>query len=64
MSVGIGAPGAVDRVGGMAYVEVPVEVTTTYQDGSQRHFRGIYTLRGDGGSWRIASADIREVVAD
>lgn len=64
LSVGIGGPGAVDAASGVPYVDVPVEVTTTYQDGSQRHFRGIYTMRGDGDGWRIASADIREVVPD
>jgi hypothetical protein len=62
MSVGIGTPGAVDTTTGMPYVEVPVDVTTTYQDGSQRHFRGMYTLRADAGGWRIVAADVREVM--
>lgn len=64
MSVGIGTPGSVDTSTGMPYVEVPVDVTTSYQDGSQRHFRGMYTLRADAGGWRIVAADIREVGAD
>jgi hypothetical protein len=64
MSVGIGTPGAVDTTTGMPYVEVPVEVTTSYEDGSQRHFRGMYTLRADAGGWRIVAADVREVGAD
>jgi hypothetical protein len=62
MSVGVGGAGAVDTTTGVPYVEVPVDVTASYQDGSQRHFRGIYTLRGDAGGWRIVSADIREVM--
>jgi hypothetical protein len=61
MSIGIGTPGRVDTATGVPYVDVPVDVTTTYQDGTQRHFRGIYTLRANGGGWRIVSADIREV---
>lgn len=64
MSVGIGTPGAVDTTTGMPYVDVPVEVTTSYQDGSQRHFRGMYTLRADAGGWRIVAADVREVGPD
>jgi hypothetical protein len=64
MSVGIGTPGAVDASTGMPYVEVPVDITTTYQDGSQRHFRGMYTLRADAIGWRIVAADVREVGAD
>jgi hypothetical protein len=64
MSVGVGGPGAVDTATGVPYVEVPVDVTTTYQDGTQRHFRGIHTLRADNGGWRIVAADIREVGAD
>lgn len=64
MSVAIGGPGAVDTATGTPYIDVPVEVTTTYQDGSRRHFRGIYTLRGEDGGWRIAAADIREILPD
>lgn len=62
MSVGIGTPGAVDTSTGVPYVEVPVDVTTTYGDGSQRHFRGMYTLRAEAAGWRIVAADVREVV--
>lgn len=64
ISVGIGGPGAVDTTTGVPYVEIPVDVTSSYQDGSQRHFRGIYTLRGDVGGWRIVAADVREVTPD
>lgn len=62
-------PGRVDAAAGSRYIEVPVAITTTYRDGSQRKYVGAYTLRRavvDGASeeqraWRIASADIREV---
>lgn len=62
VAAGVGVPGAVDTTTGVPYVEVPVDVTASYQDGSQRHFRGIYTLRADDGGWRIVSADVREVM--
>ena len=63
------APGAVDAAAGSRYIEVPVAMTATVADGSQRKFVGAYTLRRavvDGASaeqraWRIGSADIREV---
>lgn len=64
ISVGIDTPGTVDTTTGVPYVEVPVDVTISYQDGTQRHFRGIYTLRANDSGWRIVSADIREVVSD
>ncbi len=62
-------PGRVDANAGSRYIEVPVAITTTYRDGSQRRYVGAYTLRravgggarGEQRAWRIASADIREV---
>lgn len=65
----IGAPGRVDAAAGSRYVEVPVTVTATQRDGSIHHYAGTYVLRravvdgasADQRSWRIASADIREV---
>ena len=54
---------------GSRYIEVPVAVETTSQDGRVRRFVGAYTLRRsvvDGATpeqraWRIASADLREL---
>lgn len=64
-----GAPGRMDAAAGSRYIEVPVSVRATREDGSVHRYAGSYTLRRavvDGASaeqraWRIASADIREV---
>ena len=64
-----GTPGRVEPAAGSRYVEVPVSITATRNDGSVHRYIGNYTLRRavvDGASaeqraWRIASADIREV---
>jgi hypothetical protein len=69
MSVEIMAPGEVGAAAGSRYIEVPVAVSATRSDGSVRRYVGNYTLRravADGASaeqqsWRIASADLREV---
>lgn len=62
-------PGRVGAAAGSRYIEVPVAITGTRDDGSVRKYVGVYTLRRavvDGASaeqraWRIAAADIREV---
>lgn len=69
VSVELAPPGRVDAGAGQRHIEVPVSITATQRDGSQRRFVGAYTLRRavvDGASaeqraWRIASADIREL---
>ncbi|MGH8082991.1 MAG: hypothetical protein ACREP7_20605 [Lysobacter sp.] len=69
VSVEVMPPGRVDAGAGQRYVEIPVAITATQRDGSQRKYIGGYTLRRtvvDGASaeqraWHIASADIREV---
>jgi hypothetical protein len=69
VSVEVKAPGRVDAAAGSRYIEVPVALTTTLDDGSQRKYVGMYTLRRavvDGATpeqraWRISSADLREV---
>lgn len=69
VSVEVMPPGRIDAGAGQRYVEVPVALTATQRDGSQRKYVGAYTLRRsvvDGASpaqraWRIGSADIREV---
>jgi len=63
------APGAVDAAAGSRYIEVPVAISATQNDGSVRKYVGAYVLRRavvDGASaeqraWRIGSADLREV---
>ncbi|RDZ29333.1 hypothetical protein [Lysobacter silvisoli] len=62
-------PGRVDAAAGSRYIEVPVALTATQRDGSQRKYIGAYVLRRavvDGATpeqraWHIGSADIREV---
>ena len=69
VSVEVMAPGRIDAAAGSRYIEVPVALTATLDDGSQHRYAGMYTLRRtvvDGASpeqraWRIASADLREV---
>jgi hypothetical protein len=66
----IDTPGRMEAAAGSRYIEVPVAIESTQQDGSVRRYVGAYTLRRavvDGATpeqrqWRIASADIREVV--
>ena len=66
----IDMPGRMEAAAGSRYVEVPVAIESAQQDGSVRRYVGAYTLRravADGATpeqrqWRIASADIREVV--
>lgn len=69
VSVEVGAPGRQDAGAGQRYIEVPVAVRATQEDGSVRRFAGSYVLHRavvDGASaeqrsWRIHSADLREV---
>lgn len=69
VSVELGGPGPVEGAAGSRYAQVPVAVEARQADGSVRRFAGSYTLRMsvvDGAtpeqrSWRIASADLREV---
>lgn len=69
VSIEILPPGRVDAAAGSRYLEVPVALTASQRDGSQRKYVGAYVLRRavvDGASaeqraWRIGSADLREV---
>lgn len=67
--VTLGEPGRVDPGAGQRYIQVPVAINATADDGSVRRYAGTYTLHRtvvDGATaeqraWRIASADLREV---
>lgn len=69
VAVEVQAPGRVDAAAGSRYIEVPVALSATQNDGSVRKYVGAYTLRRavvDGASaeqraWRIGTADLREV---
>ncbi|HEV8692694.1 MAG TPA: hypothetical protein VGQ93_00685 [Lysobacter sp.] len=69
VSVEVMPPGRVDAAAGSRFIEVPVAITSTQRDGSQRKYAGTYVLRRavvDGATpeqraWRVGSADIREV---
>ncbi|HJR74220.1 MAG TPA: hypothetical protein VJ806_11340 [Luteimonas sp.] len=69
VEVEIQPPGRVDAAAGSRYIEVPIAISATRNDGSVRKYVGAYVLRRavvDGASaeqraWRIGSADIREV---
>lgn len=69
IAVQIGEPGRIEAAAGSRYVEVPVSLAATGEDGELRRYRGAYVLRqavvdgADDGqrAWRIASADLREV---
>lgn len=69
VSVEILPPGRVDAGAGSRYLEVPVALTASQRDGSQRKYVGAYVLRRavvdgatpDQRAWRIGSADLREV---
>jgi hypothetical protein len=71
VEVTLGPTGPMGAAAGSRYVEVPVRITATQQDGTRRRFEGTYTLRRsvvDGASaeqrsWRIDSARIRRVDA-
>lgn len=69
VSVELMPPGRIGGAAGSRFIEVPVALTASRRDGTQRRFVGAYTLRRavvDGATpeqraWRIASADLREV---
>ena len=69
VSVEVMTPGRIDPAAGSRYIEVPIALSATRDDGSTHKYVGAYTLRRavvDGATeeqraWRIASADIREV---
>lgn len=69
VEVQIDAPGRLDAAAGSRFVEVPLAISATRNDGSVHRYVGAYALRRavvDGATaeqrqWRIASADIREV---
>jgi hypothetical protein len=66
VAVDVGPPGRVEGAAGSRYVDVPVVVRATTQDGENQRFEGTYTLRRvvvDGASpaqrrWHLSSADL------
>lgn len=68
VSVQLAAPSRIDAAAGSRYIQVPVTITATQQDGSVRGYAGAYTLRRatvDGATdeqraWRIVSAQLRD----
>jgi hypothetical protein len=62
----IGTPGREDAAAGSRYVEVPVTLTASMNDGSTQRYRGHYVLRravvegatDEQRSWRIYSAEM------
>lgn len=69
VSLEVMAPGRIEPAAGSRYIEVPLAISATQDDGSVRRYVGAYTLRRavvDGATaeqraWHIATADIREV---
>lgn len=65
-----GTPGQVEGAAGSRYIDIPVTVRATQRDGNVLTYAGKYVLRravADGASaeqrtWRIASAELLEVV--
>lgn len=45
VSVTVGAPGRIDAAAGSRYIEIPVTVSATQQDGEVQRYDGTYTLR-------------------
>lgn len=69
VDVRLGEPGRVDAAAGSRYIQIPVSIIATRDNGDIRRYIGDFTLRRavvDGASpeqrqWRLASADIRVV---
>ena len=69
VSVQTGTPGRIEGAAGSRYVTVPVTIQASHEDGSNHRYAGTYTLRravvdgasDDQRSWRIDSADLREL---
>lgn len=65
----VGEPVGEEGAAGSRYIQVPVELTALQQDGSERRYRGRFTLRAvlaDGASeaqrrWHLASAEMQRV---
>ncbi len=64
VSVQLGAAAPLESDAGSRYVQVPATVDARQTDGRMQRYTGSFTLRMStaGGSWHIASADLREVV--
>jgi hypothetical protein len=67
--VEIGAPGRIDAGAGQRYIDIPVVIHATLDDGTQQRFEGTYTLHRtaeiagatpEQQMWHIYSADITQ----
>ena len=66
-AIEVGPPGDIGAAAGSRYVEIPVRVAASTNDGQRQSFAGTYTLRRsvvDGATaeqraWRISSAQLR-----
>lgn len=65
----VGEPADEEGAAGSRYIQVPVELSALQRDGSERHYRGRFTLRAvvaDGASqeqrrWHLASAEMQRI---
>lgn len=65
----VGKPTDEEGAAGSRYIQVPVELSTLQRDGSERRYRGRFTLRAvvaDGASqeqqrWHLASAEMQRI---
>lgn len=65
----VGEPMNEEGAAGSRYIQVPVELSALQRDGSERHYRGRFTLRAvvaDGASdeqrrWHLASAEMQRM---
>lgn len=65
----VGEAQGLQGAAGSQYIEVPVQLTASQRDGSQRHYRGRFFLRAvlaDGATaeqrrWHLSSADIQRL---
>ena len=69
VTVQVQAPERMDAAAGSRYIEIPVTITASRRDGSERQYTGNYTLRrstvdgatADQRAWRITTAKLHEV---
>lgn len=69
VSAEIGKPGLIDAGAGQRYIEIPVTIDATLDDGAKQHFEGSYTLHHTANipgataeqlTWQIRSASVTQ----